>query len=628
MRNIIRSISLVLAIAIMMASTPVLADNATVEIGFNVGDDVLIINGTEVQVERPYVVGEGVTLVPLRVITEAFGAVVTWVKETKTVNLSYPNVEIVLQIGNPLADVNGKAERLLSPPELTEGGYTMVPLRFISETFGAVVGWDNVTKRITVTKKAVDTEQSIVTGNTGAEKIGDSYYGWSMNNSSDMSMTYRSFDGMETEFAFDGENTINVSIFPAYDEYDFEKEFVEYKNSLSGVTLVTADKNVSNDKKKVMHFQAKDKEEFLDYWECVTDEYIFSIIGIFDNTNADSCGKGKELLRSFSCDFDSEDTYDLSEVKDGVRTFKSETMKFSIEIPANHYLSSYENVENEFEFSALDEENNTTINCAIYSKSAVVGAKELAQMDYLNNKNGFNPEVVTFCNGVTQSKYKNFESYEYTFDINYNKISQRDRDVFFEVGEYVYNVSVSVKIPSSTADEEIDKVINSIKAEELDAGEIGILMRNDPDREGSYTAKGAGWNIKLPNSYEELSTASDGVVAGSIINGTMLMFQTIAARGTNFGEVKQVVLDMESTARKDTKCEIIKSTSITTIGGTNYAELLILQSDDEGNRVYLRQLAGLKDDKMIVFTIQYNEIAYSPYNINEVETIIKSLEID
>ena len=87
----------------------------TVEISFKVGDETLIINSVETTVEKPYVVGVGVTLVPLRVITEAFGAEVVWDGETKSITLTYPDVNILLQINNPLAEVNGIAETLLSP---------------------------------------------------------------------------------------------------------------------------------------------------------------------------------------------------------------------------------------------------------------------------------------------------------------------------------------------------------------------------------------------------------------------------------------------------------------------------------------------------------------------------------
>ena len=60
-------------------------------------------------------------------------------------------------------------------PALSENGVTMVPLRFISETFGATVGYDNDTQAILVTKENMD-NSSTVTGITDMTKTGDSYY--------------------------------------------------------------------------------------------------------------------------------------------------------------------------------------------------------------------------------------------------------------------------------------------------------------------------------------------------------------------------------------------------------------------------------------------------------------------
>lgn len=132
-------------------SVGVFAASDKVEISFCVGDSTLTINGEAVTVETPYVVGEGVTLVPVRVITESFGARVDWDGDTKTVYLDYAGTNIVLQIGNPIAKINGVEKELLAAPELSANGFTMVPIRFISENFGAEVGYDPNTRRVMVT---------------------------------------------------------------------------------------------------------------------------------------------------------------------------------------------------------------------------------------------------------------------------------------------------------------------------------------------------------------------------------------------------------------------------------------------------------------------------------------------
>ncbi len=140
-----------------------MAADENVQISFRVGESTLQINGNAVEVETPYVVGEGTTLVPLRVISEAFGAEVVWNGEDKSVTLTYNNDNIRLQIDNKTAVVNGTDTALAEAPQLTENGFTMVPLRFISENFGATVGYDDATRAITVTKEKVK-EQTTVAG--------------------------------------------------------------------------------------------------------------------------------------------------------------------------------------------------------------------------------------------------------------------------------------------------------------------------------------------------------------------------------------------------------------------------------------------------------------------------------
>ena len=126
-----------------------------VEISFCIGDSILSINGSKVEVEAPYIAGEGVTLVPLRVISEAFGAEVNWDGDTKTVTIAHNDNNISVQIDNNTAVVNGENKTLEESPELTVNGITMLPLRFISEELGATVGYEHETQAISVSMDVV-----------------------------------------------------------------------------------------------------------------------------------------------------------------------------------------------------------------------------------------------------------------------------------------------------------------------------------------------------------------------------------------------------------------------------------------------------------------------------------------
>ncbi len=115
------------------------------------------VNDKEVYIDpnnpkvTPFIVPPGRTVVPIRFISETFGADVKWEQDTKTIriNLESKNIKITLQVNNKLAKVNDKLITLDAPPLIKEGR-TFVPLRFISEAFGAKVNWFGSEKKIVI----------------------------------------------------------------------------------------------------------------------------------------------------------------------------------------------------------------------------------------------------------------------------------------------------------------------------------------------------------------------------------------------------------------------------------------------------------------------------------------------
>jgi hypothetical protein len=94
-------------------------------------------------------------MVPIRFISEAFGAEVQWDSETRTVRIYFERTftRVTLQINNTIARINDKIVTLDAPPTIINGR-TMVPIRFISEAFGATVDWDNATRTVTIKLKS------------------------------------------------------------------------------------------------------------------------------------------------------------------------------------------------------------------------------------------------------------------------------------------------------------------------------------------------------------------------------------------------------------------------------------------------------------------------------------------
>lgn len=107
-------------------------------------------NGSQLSFDVPPTLIEGRTMLPLRAIFEAFGATVDWNDSEKKVKGVKGSSIVELQIDNKTAKVNGK-DIVLDVPGTLVNGRTMVPARFIAESFGADVGWIPETRTVTIT---------------------------------------------------------------------------------------------------------------------------------------------------------------------------------------------------------------------------------------------------------------------------------------------------------------------------------------------------------------------------------------------------------------------------------------------------------------------------------------------
>ena len=92
----------------------------------------------------------GRTMIPVRIISERFGASVEWNGEKQEVTIIKGDKMIVLTIGSEIAFVNGEAVTLDAPAEEINGR-TMVPIRFISETLGMRVKYVAPTEHVFIT---------------------------------------------------------------------------------------------------------------------------------------------------------------------------------------------------------------------------------------------------------------------------------------------------------------------------------------------------------------------------------------------------------------------------------------------------------------------------------------------
>ena len=102
--------------------------------------------------DRVPVIEDGRTLVPLRAIFEKLGAEVMWDGATKTITATRGDTVVKLTVDNKVAEKNGESVVLDVPAKII-GGRTMVPVRFISDSFGVGVEWVASERCVKLTEK-------------------------------------------------------------------------------------------------------------------------------------------------------------------------------------------------------------------------------------------------------------------------------------------------------------------------------------------------------------------------------------------------------------------------------------------------------------------------------------------
>lgn len=115
----------------------------------NSNNITVTVDWEEIEFDVPPTIINGRTMVPLRAIFEALDAQVKWDGTTRTVT-GYRNDTIVsLVVDSKIATLNGKRIEL-DVPAIIVSGRTLVPARFVSESLGAKVIWNEKLRKVEV----------------------------------------------------------------------------------------------------------------------------------------------------------------------------------------------------------------------------------------------------------------------------------------------------------------------------------------------------------------------------------------------------------------------------------------------------------------------------------------------
>ncbi len=135
MRFLLRSALTVIAAASILATTLLVAAPASAQTQISVQ-----LNSNTLNLNPPAIERAGRVFVPLRGVFEQMGAMVVY--DNGQINATGHGHTVSLTIGSNQAVVDGQNQTLDVAPFII-GASTYVPLRFLSQSLGAQVNWDN-----------------------------------------------------------------------------------------------------------------------------------------------------------------------------------------------------------------------------------------------------------------------------------------------------------------------------------------------------------------------------------------------------------------------------------------------------------------------------------------------------
>jgi basic membrane lipoprotein Med (substrate-binding protein (PBP1-ABC) superfamily) len=180
--NVKRIVSLLVVLAMLAGLTAGVSTTraaTTTTLILTVGKVNYTLNGKTLKADQAPEIRSSRTFVPIRLVSEAFGADVNYNAATKKIEVLLGATSFEFTIGQKAAKINGDTVLMDAAAYVTTAGRTLIPIRFVSEKSGLNVAWNATARTVTVTTKPAITTSikvGLVTdvGGRGDQSFNDS----------------------------------------------------------------------------------------------------------------------------------------------------------------------------------------------------------------------------------------------------------------------------------------------------------------------------------------------------------------------------------------------------------------------------------------------------------------------
>ncbi|MUT64974.1 copper amine oxidase N-terminal domain-containing protein [Paenibacillus sp. NEAU-GSW1] len=617
---------LVLLIIALVVPNAVFAANeagSAVEVRLKVGSPTVKINGSALTVQAPYE-ASGTTMVPLSVITKAFGATLK-LQDNKIITLNYNQKKVVVTIGSKTVQVNDTNKTVAVAPVIVKGT-TMVPVRVIVEAFGAAIGKDAATKEIVIKGTRASSSSSANNGggintDAGKTKVGDSYLGWSMNYPPGLALVGQNDDGTFVIWG-DTKSGNSIVVWTMQNVGGLTSDEVREKIvDMFGTDEVVVDKRtiqVGDYSAEKVVSRSKSKNLMFEYRGILKDQTLYIVASGITGSERAVLDPYQALLDSFTPSFDKADkaVKDITKVVDGLLTFQDKDYGLTVKLPSGWYRDSDSN--NPFFFSkdGVLEFSITSLAKDDTQEKWLARSKERVHNDfspsYLRNE--------TTSELTLQDGKAHVLSYEYSYD---KKKWYHANEVFLVVGQYRYQLIFQYDTSLGAKGEVL--FLQTMATVDIDIAfverEFGLIEEEDETKTVTKKSNKYGYSIDLPAFWngEETDFESEAIVYSNYLGFLVgQVYEDFTLSDFNYG-IQEII-------KKDSGNTLVSNTSIT-IGGSAGQKIVVQYADEDGtpttDTLYFVEHKG----NVIAFFFTYEDAHMSEATIKQLDAIVASVKL-
>lgn len=623
--------TVMLVLSLLPAAAFAADTGSSVEVKLTPGSQVVKINGKDTVVQAPYV-ASGTTMVPLKIITNAFGAALK-LENGNGITLTYNDRKVGLTFGSKTVTVNGSAKTVAVAPVVIKGT-TMVPLRVIVEAFGAKISVDGKKNEITIKGERAQTAGgggTSIDSDYGKTKVGDSYHGWSLNYPAALVQVDQSDSGDYIRWAdakedaqviimtepMDNEMTSSelreeMSYYFDYDEFALDERTVKIGN-YSFEKIIT---------------RTKDSKMFYEYRAVQYNGKFYVIIVGVKATDKSALSGYQTLLDSFKPTFDKADKTlkDVTKVKDGFIGYVDEAYGFAVKLPVDWYYDDEEepyffNDDDDLSFSFTSlEEGDTLEKWAARNESTLKG-------DFVSG----------YLRNVSSApiKLQDGDAIVLSYEMSFN---QKDwyayKEVMFVSGSYKYLITYSYEAATALESSlSFNRIIGSVDIDtsfiESNFGYRQDTSTSADNRDERVTKRSSeyGYSITLPAFWEGFSNDFNDVSVDYYYQGGSLEIAYIEE--VKASEYETMLQEYVNSGDGEVAGAEIKESGYVTINGKSAYRVALHSKSEflgmgETEYSYFFDTAG----GSIVFNFTINDANATESNLKRIEEAAQSIRFN